>query len=153
MTKNFIKGKILETIFQEMFCEEGEFTVIPLGYEHTTPLLAQYQEYLEVKQVLENIRSTPDFALVSHNEKKVFLVEAKYRNIFTNEDILQIAQSNIERWKFCYLFVASKDGFYFSSYTNIIKSNGEIKSLDDNWIKMDIQNKYLTLLKEFVQGT
>jgi hypothetical protein len=47
-------------IFEEMFRKSEEFTVIPFGYEHTTPMLAQYQHILEVKQVLENIRHAPD---------------------------------------------------------------------------------------------
>lgn len=150
MTKNYLRGKIVEIIFEEMFRDAGEFTIIPLGYEHTTPMLAQYQGYVEVKQVLENIRSAPDFALVSHNQKKVFLVEVKYCNSFTDEDVLRIAKNILERWNPCFLFVASKDNFYFSPCSSIVTNKGEIEILRESWIKKEIQQSYFSLLKDFI---
>ena len=56
-----------------------EFTILPLGYEHTTPMLAQYQHHVQIKQVLENLRNAPDFALLSTDRTRVFLAEVKYR--------------------------------------------------------------------------
>jgi len=41
--KNLIKGKIAEIIFEQMIRDEERYTVIPFGYEHTVPTLAQYQ--------------------------------------------------------------------------------------------------------------
>jgi hypothetical protein len=77
-TRNLLKGKIAETIFEQMFRRLGKFDIVPLGYEHTTPELAQYQHLNHVKQVLDNIRNVPDFALVSQNKGSVYLVEVKY---------------------------------------------------------------------------
>lgn len=71
-TKNFVKGKIAEIVFDQMFREEGKFTVIPFGYERTLPELAQHAKEAEYRQVIDNIRSAPDFALVSRDKKQVF---------------------------------------------------------------------------------
>lgn len=149
-SRQLIKGKIAETIFEEMFRVSEEFTIMPLGYERTTPILAQYQHHAQIKEVLANIRSAPDFALISQNKSQVFLVEVKYRNEFTKEDILEIAKETVTRWNPCYLFVASKDNFYFSPCNSIINDNGEIETLNENWINKDTQQAYLSLLKEFI---
>ncbi|HWY78759.1 MAG TPA: hypothetical protein VNW29_00205 [Candidatus Sulfotelmatobacter sp.] len=150
-TEDLIKGKITEVIFEEMFRVSEEFTIIPLGYEHTTPILAQYQRHLEIQQVLENIRNAPDFALISEDKKRVFLVEVKYRNTFTTSEILEIARDISARFNPCFLFLVSKDNFYFSPCSSIINKNGKIESLRESWIKREIQINYLNLLKEFIK--
>lgn len=150
-TENLIKGKITEVIFEEMFRTSGEFTVLPIGYEHTTPTLAQYQHLVEVKNVLENIRNAPDFALISQDNKKVFLVEVKYRHELKKEEILEIAKNTLIRWNPCFLFIATKDNFYFSPCSSIVGGDGRIEELRESWIKADIQHEYLSLLKDFIQ--
>lgn len=149
-SRNLIKGKITEAIFEEMFRVSEEFIILPIGYEHTTPILAQYQHHVQIKAVLQNIRNAPDFALISHDHKNVFLIEVKYRNVFTNEDIIQIAEDTITSWNPCFIFVASKDNFYFSSCKTIIDSHGEIERLRESWIKRELQQKYISLLQEFI---
>lgn len=150
-SENLIKGKIVETIFEEMFRASGEFTVLPIGYEHTTPTLAQYQHLLEVKQVLDNIRNAPDFALISQDKRKVFLVEVKYRHELKKEEILEIAKDTRKRWDPCFLFVATKNSFYFSPCSSIESSEGEMEELRESWIKQDIQEKYNKLIQEFIK--
>lgn len=150
-SRNLIKGKITEVIFEEMFRSSEEFTIIPLGYEHTTPLLAQYQHHLHIQKVLENIRHAPDFALVSQNKESVYLVEVKYRSQFDKQDILEIANKIHATWNPCYLFIASQDNFYFSPCSSIIEKSGEIEELKESWIRKDIQQAYLFLLWEFIK--
>lgn len=150
-SRDLIRGRIVETIFEEMFRASGEFTVLPIGYEHTTPTLAQYQHLLEVKNVLENIRSAPDFALISQDNKKVFLVEVKYRNELNKKEILETAKATLVRWNPCFLFVATKDNFYFSPCSSIINNQGEIEQLRESWISKNLQEEYLSLIKEFIK--
>src|SRR6266566_3750037 len=119
-SKQLIKGKIAELVFEEMFRTSEEFTIIPLGYEHTTPMLAQYQHHIQVKEVLDNIRNAPDFALISQDKNRVFLVEVKYRHSIHREDILEIAHKTLSRWNPCFLFVASNDKFYFSPCSTLV---------------------------------
>ncbi len=35
-----------------MFRVSEEFMILPLGYEHTTPILAQYQHFVHIQKVL-----------------------------------------------------------------------------------------------------
>jgi hypothetical protein len=149
-SKQLIKGKIAETIFEEMFRVSEEFTIIPLGYEHTTPTLAQFQNHAQIKEVLENIRSAPDFALISQDKSKVFLVEVKYRSSIVDESILEIAEETKKRWNPCFLFVANRDKFYFTSCNTIIAEKGKMEDLSETWIKKELQDEYLALLQEFI---
>ena len=118
MTSNFdenlIKGKITETIFEEMFAEVGEFIVLPAGYEFKTPELAQELRKIERKDILENLRHSPDFILLSENpnRKDAFLVEVKYRTNISTEEIKRISEELVNRYGTVCLFVASHDNFY-----------------------------------------
>ena len=91
-TRGLIKGKIAEVVFQEMAIYSGKCLVLPLGYEHTTPILSQYtRKNSEVRRVLENIRNAPDFALIEHGSDAVYLVEVKYRRNYSTSEVLFIA--------------------------------------------------------------
>ena len=150
-SRSLIKGKITETIFEEMFRVSGKFTILPLGYEHTTPILAQYNRLLHVQRVLENIRNAPDFALVSDDKASVYLVEVKYRSQFDKDDILEIAEKIHSSWDTCFLFLASQNGFYYGSVKDIINRGGEINELPEIRINKEIQEQYLSLLSEFIK--
>ena len=62
-SRELIKGRIAETVFEQMIRDEGRYDVIPFGYEHTMPTLAQYQDLVEIKQVIKNISDAPDFGI------------------------------------------------------------------------------------------
>ncbi len=74
-SKNLIKGKIAEIIFEQMFREAGEYTIIPFGYENIMPELVNCGKSSNAKKAIKNISSSPDFALISRNKESVFLVE------------------------------------------------------------------------------
>lgn len=150
-TRNLIKGKIAELIFQEMFSVSEKLTILPIGYEHTTPILAQYQHHVQIKQVLDNIRHAPDFALISQDKTQVYLVEVKYRSSFTNEQLLDIAQDLCTRWNPSHLFLATRDHFYFSPCNTIVHANGTIEELKESWVAKEVQRAYLDLLQEFIR--
>lgn len=149
-SKQLIKGKIAEMVFDQMFREAGKYTVIPFGYESIVPELMQYTKQTEYKALLENIRNAPDFALVSHNPKEVFLVEIKYRSKIDLEEIKRSADDICERWKLAWLFVATPDGFYFDACTDIVES-GRMTPLTHEYMDKDLQEKYVALLKEFIR--
>jgi hypothetical protein len=156
MTSNFdenlIKGKITETIFEEMFAEVGEFIVLPAGYEFKTPELAQELRKIERKDILENLRHSPDFILLSENpnRKDAFLVEVKYRTNISTEEIKRISEELVNRYGTVCLFVASHDNFYFDYCRDVIKNNGVIQTLAETWVRKELQQKYLRLLNEFI---
>lgn len=147
--RNLIKGKIVETIFEEMFRTAGEFTILPTGYEHTIPELAQYQHHVQIQKVLENIRNAPDFVLISQDKTKVFLVEVKYRSELDSLEALEIAGHTLRLWNPSYLFIASRTGFYFSPCSSILEHK-DIEVLNESWINKEIQKRYNNLLKEYI---
>jgi len=148
-SKDLIKGKIAEIIFQQMFCEAGKYTIIPFGYESIMPQLTQCEKFSKAQKVIDNIRHSPDFVLISQSKESVYLVEVKYRSKLNKESIKNDANKQINRWHPSWIFVATLDGFYFDNCSKIIKNNGEVAKLENWVIAKDIQNKYLDLLKEF----
>lgn len=150
-TKNFIKGKIAEIIFDQMFRENGRFTVIPFGYERTLPEFAQYAKEAEYQRVIDNIRSAPDFALVSKDKKQVFLVEVKYRTKIDMEELKKVAQKIEDRWQLVWMFVCTPEGFYFNR-TSVIIEEGRLIPLSSSWISEETQKKYLKLLNNFIKS-
>jgi len=147
-SRKMIKGKILEVIFEQMIREEKKYTVIPFGYEHTMPMLAQYQHLVEVKHIINNISEAPDFALVSEDKTKLFLVEVKYQSKLDIEKLKEYANKLLKKWDCPWLFVATPDGFYCGMCDWIIK-DGKINELSDNWVIKERQKEYLKLLNEF----
>lgn len=148
-SKNLIKGKIAEIIFQQMFREAEKHTVIPFGYESIMPQLTQCEKFSKAQEVIDNIRHSPDFVLISRSKESVYLVEVKYRSKLNKENIKNDANKQINRWHPSWIFVATLSGFYFDSCSNIIKNDGEVAELENWLITKDLQNKYLNLLKEF----
>jgi len=152
-----IKGKIAELIFEMMLREAGGFTVLRSGYEYTIPELAQYQHQAEVKKVLDNIRNAPDFVLISNKEneggkREVFIVEVKYRTHLNKKGLVKIAEDLLKTWSPSWLFVASPNGFFFTPCSSVIKNDGDLSLLSDNWVEPRLKAKYLELLKDFELG-
>jgi len=147
---NLIKGKIAEMIFELMFREAGEFSVFRFGYEYTEEYLSQHRLEIKFPQVVNNISDAPDFLLVNENKGQVYLVEVKYRNYLDKEKLVEIAQKLKKRWDPAYLFVISKNGFYFDPANTIINNRGEINHLSDNWIPQDIKKRYLALVEDYL---
>jgi hypothetical protein len=149
-SEQLIKGKITELIFSQMFRNSNKFTVIPFGYENTFPEIAQYAYMANDKQVFETIRNAPDFALVSHDKRDVYLIEIKYRHNLSEKYELEMAEKIQSRWKSAQLFIATPTGFYFNSCSDIISSGGVIQPLDTNWINEKEQKDFIRLLNEFI---
>ncbi len=148
---DLIKGKITELVFDQMFRAMDKFTVIPFGYESTLPEIAQSSHLVEYKYVLDQIRTSPDFAIVSHDKTEVFLVEVKYFGIYNKEKIKIIAEKIHSKWKVVWLFIATPQAFYFDSCNRIIKNEGKMLELEPNWVTREIQANFLEVLKDFIK--
>ena len=146
-----IKGKIAEVVFEQMFREMKKFILIPFGYESTLPEIAQVSQKIEYQYVLDQIRTAPDFAMVSHDKTEVFLVEVKYLHIYDEKKIKEITEHIHSKWKVVWLFVATPQGFFFDSCYNIIKAEGKISGLSKNWVNEELQDKFLLILKDFIR--
>lgn len=149
-TSSLIKGKIAEVIFQQMFREQGGYTIIPFGYEYTVPQLTQCQNANpQARRVINNIKHAPDFALVSSDNQNVYLVEVKFMRQYSEKYALADAKYQKDRWDPSYIFIATLEGFYFDSCTNIIARNGQAEKLSDNWVKHEIKLQSLELLLKY----
>lgn len=147
-SRNLIKGRIAEVVFEQMICEEGRYTVIPFGYEHTIPTLAQYRQIAEVQSVIDNISDAPDFALISKDKTKIYLVEVKFESKLDIKRLKKYAEKLLKRWEYPWLFVANSQGFYCAPCSSIFKKGG-ISPLSESWVARERQAEYLKLLNEF----
>ncbi len=151
-SKQLIKGKIAELIFDQMFRETRNYTVIPFGYEAIVPELMQYTDTIDDKKLLDNVRNAPDFALVSHDPKNVSLIEVKYRSHPDMVNIQKKATEICERWKLAHIFIATPAGFYFDSCSDLIKDGAKLTDLPEKMVSRELQEKYLALLTEFIKA-
>ena len=88
--RNLVKGKIAETVFAQMLRSTGEFTVLEFGYEKIIPELVGRGSG-QNDEMVEALRTAPDFAVINTKTKEVHLIEVKYRREFSDNDILRIA--------------------------------------------------------------
>ena len=147
--RNKIKGKIAEIIFQHMLAENDFATVIPFGYEHIAPILAQYQHLLTSYDEIADIRDTPDFLLIKPDHKHAVLTEVKYRKQKDTVQVKELATKIHKHWKSAWLFLATRDGFFFAPCSVILEKQGDIPRLPTQWIPQDIQERYFRLLLDF----
>ncbi|MBU0706301.1 hypothetical protein KJ657_03425 [Patescibacteria group bacterium] len=145
-SRDLIKGRITEVIFEQMMREEGNYTVIPFGYEHTVPTIAQYQDST-ARDILDNIADTPDFVLISNDKRKIYLVEVKYQRKLNMDYLKKKAKKLSERWKKPWIFLATPEKFYCTLCKTILE--GGINELSEKWVKKGRQKAYLELLNEF----
>ena len=149
--RNLIKGRIVEVIFEQMLRDEGRYTVIPFGYEHTVPTLSQYRnEISEAQKVIDNIADAPDFALISEDKTKLYLVEVKYQRDFDIEKIRVYCDKLKQRWESPWIFVATPDRFYCAPCTSVL-TNGSLSELSESWVTKERQAAYVQLLRDFLK--
>lgn len=147
-SRNLIKGRIAEVVFEQMIRDEERYTVIPFGYEHTMPTLAQYRNVVEIQKIIDNISDAPDFALISEDKTKVYLVEVKYQAKLDIEALKQYAEKLLERWEYPWLFVATPGGFLCGQCWKMQDEN-PLYDLPESWVAKERQAEYLKLLNEF----
>lgn len=84
---NSIKGRVAETIIQELFLAHG-FNVFHYGMERSIPGIAQLTRKTR-GEVNDRIRSMPDFVVQDQRNNRLHFVEVKYRanGMFSIDDI------------------------------------------------------------------
>lgn len=147
-TRQLVKGRIAETIFEQMYRSTGNFVVLEFGYEKIVPELVQ-SGYSEKADIIETLRRAPDFAVIDSRTKRVHLVEVKYRRELRESDMFEIALRMRESWNPSYLFVATLNGFYVDDINAIIESGGKISPLAAENVPLESQKRYLEILQDF----
>ena len=149
-SENLVKGRIAETLFEQMLRDAGGFTILAFGYESVIPELAHRQHDMQAEETMEIIRRAPDFAVINNDTHDVHLIEVKYMMHISAEKVLKAATLMFESWKPSYLFVATPEGFYFDKASTIVENKGMIEPLRHKQIPADLQEKYVKLLNEFI---
>lgn len=149
-TKNLVKGRIAETIFEQMLLATGNYTVLKGGYEHTMPLVAQISRELEEDKVLEGVRKSPDFILINKQHPHVDFIEVKYNGDKNLKYILEDAEEIQEFWPHAELFVATQEGFFMDTCSDIIKYHN-IQPLSEDIVPLELQEDYFKILKKFLR--
>jgi hypothetical protein len=74
---NLIKGRVAETIIQELF-QANDYNVFSYGMERTVPAIIHGIRGMNT-EVAKAIRSMPDFVMQNTRNGELFYVEVKYR--------------------------------------------------------------------------
>jgi hypothetical protein len=84
---NMIKGRIAETLIQELFLSLG-YNVFRYGMENTIPGIMELLKGVRT-DVADQIRRMPDFVIQNPESKDVYFLEVKFRasESFTKKDI------------------------------------------------------------------
>ncbi len=146
--RNLVKGKIAETVFAQMLRSTGAFTVLEFGYEKIIPELVGRGKGGD-SEMVEALRTAPDFAVINNSTKEVHLIEVKYRATFTKKTVFAIADRMSKSWNPSYLFLASEKGFYFGEVRTLVENGGVIKLLDHPQIPQTTQTEFLKILNAF----
>jgi hypothetical protein len=152
-SRNLTKGKITETLFEQMLRYAGEYTILSFGYENVLPEVAHNRKSLDgnkEKETIKIIRRAPDFVVIDNESHNIYLVEVKYRMNPKKEEIFERAKEMYESWRPSCLFLATPNGFFFDRVKDILANKGEINKLNLPRVKEEIQEKYRHLLNEFI---
>jgi hypothetical protein len=149
-TKNLIKGRIGETLFEQMLRDTGEFTILAFGYESVLPELAHRQSDIRSEETMETIRRAPDFVVINNKTHDVHLIEVKYMMNRRVDFILKNAERMFASWKPAYLFLVTPEGFFFDKASTIVEKGGVISPLIHPHIPKELQDKYIALLNQFI---
>lgn len=149
-SRNLVKGRIVETLFEQMLRDAGCFTILAFGYESVLPELAHRQHDMQAEETMEIIRRAPDFAVIDNESHEVHLIEVKYMMHPKTEWVFRDAKRMYLSWKPSFLFLATPEGFFFDKAKTIIENEGKIFPLSHPRIPKELQNKYTALLNELI---
>ena len=96
------------------------------------------------KEILENIRNTPDFILIKPDNTDVRFVDVKFRKKLEPLRVLELANKVERKWPGAWLFLATQDGFYFALCSEIQARQGHIPHFRPNGsvISQELQEQY-----------
>jgi hypothetical protein len=152
-SRNLVKGRIAETLFEQMLRDTGCFTILAFGYESVLPELAHRQHDIHMQDTMEIIRRAPDFVVINNESHEVHLIEVKYMMHPRAEWVFRDAKRMFESWKPSYLFLATPEGFFFDKASSIVEREGIISPFNHPQIPKELQVKYTELLNKFIVST
>lgn len=148
--QQLMNQKIAKIIFEEMFREAGKYVIIPIGFD-SEPELSTYKRHSYIKKILDNLKTAPDFVLISRDKTDVIVVEVEYISTLVPDKLGDKVHTLLRRWDPSYVFLATQTGFYFEHCSVVKAENGHIKTLSERWVRAELQNKYLDLLHHYIR--
>ena len=117
-SENAIKGRVAETIIQELFLAHG-FNVFHYGMERSIPGIAQLTRKTK-GPVNDRIRTMPDFVVQDPRNNRLHFVEVKYRasGLFSVEDI-----KTDYPWPHAFFIVVSREHIKCLAYKQLVTGN------------------------------
>ncbi|RKS03103.1 hypothetical protein [Flavobacterium sp. 102] len=125
---NMIKGRIAETLIQELFLSLG-YNVFRYGMENTIPGIMELLKGVR-SEVAEEIKRMPDFVMQSPKSKEVYFIEVKFRasEEFTFKDL----PKNYP-YENAYIILVSKKHIKCITYQEL-KEGKEISPTSQNYL-------------------
>ena len=148
--ENLIKGKIVETIFQQMFIETDKYELY--SFEATVDLssIQHLSHHKDIQNILDGSSPVPQCIIVPKGKDEVYIINTLYSESYHSNDLIDQARDSHDKWEYSWLFLATRYHFHFDSCWNIMNSNGHMDLLPYTWIPRDIQDKYKSLLHQFL---
>jgi len=143
---NSIKGRVAETIIQELFLAHG-FNVFHYGMERSIPGIAQLTRKTN-GPVNDRIRSMPDFVVQDPRNNRLHFVEVKYRasGMFSIDDI-----KGEYPWPHAYFIVVSREHIKCLTYKQLAAGKAISSSCNNLLIVRKDLDLDRTLIVQFGQ--
>jgi hypothetical protein len=126
--ENMIKGRIAETLIEELFLYLG-YSVFRYGMENTVPGIIKLLAGVR-NDVATNIRRMPDFVVQNPNSGEVFFIEVKFRK---SESFKFIDLDKDYPYENCYFVVVSKKHIKCITYQEL-KEGKEVTPNSHNYL-------------------
>lgn len=125
---NMIKGRIAETLIQELFLSLG-YNVFRYGMENTIPGIMELLKGVK-SEVANEIRRMPDFVIQNPKNNEVYFVEVKFRasEKFTYKDL-----PKDYAWENAFFIIVSKRHIKCVTYVDL-KAGKEITPTTHNYL-------------------
>lgn len=125
---NMIKGRIAETLIQELFLSLG-YNVFRYGMENTIPAIITLLKGVK-NEVANEIKSMPDFVIQNPRNNEVHFVEVKFRKNGT------FKRSDLPKdyaWSNAYFIIVSKKHIKCITFDELEKGD-EITATSKNYL-------------------
>jgi hypothetical protein len=124
-----VKGRIAETLIEEMFKKSG-YQVYRFGYERLLENISQLKQEIIRSNTFERIRSIPDFLIVGP-KGNIQLIEVKYRS--SGEILPKELEKYAHFWEEARIILVTPEEPHFRiSYINQFCKDGKLYSLEND---------------------
>lgn len=148
--ENLIKGKIVETVFQQMFLGSDQYEMYSFEATVDFSSIQHLVHHTDIQNIIDGKAPVPQCIVVPKGKDEVYIVNTLYSPSYHSQDLMVLAEKYHSQWEYSWLFFATDHHLHFDSCWNIMNSHGHMDFLPYTWIPRDIQDKYRTLLHQFL---